>query len=132
MNDKIADMLIRLKNAGAVEKASVSMPYSRLNLEILNLLEKSGFISAVAARENKESKIPRYIDVSLSYVGSRPRIRGAERVSKLSRRVYKSARDMRPVKNGYGMMVISTPKGLMTDMEARKEKVGGEALFTIW
>ncbi len=129
VSDRIGDMLNRLKNAGAVGHKSVSVPYSRLNLEILKLLAEYGFI--VSFEKNAE-KVTNFIDVVLAYKNDKPRIRGIERVSKQSRRVYKAVKDIRRVKEGYGMEVISTPKGLKTDSEAKKEKVGGEALFRIW
>ena len=129
VNDRIGDMLNRLKNAGAVAHKSVSVPYSRLNLEILKILAEYGFIVSF---EKNSQKATNFIDVVLAYKNDKPRIRGIERVSKQSRRVYKAVKDIRRVKEGYGIEVISTPKGLKTDSEARKEKVGGEALFRIW
>jgi small subunit ribosomal protein S8 len=128
MTDKISDMLNRLKNAGAVGHETTVVPYSSVNLAILSMLSKYGFVGNV----EKPKKGARTIEVSLEYKNSKPRIRGAKRYSKPSRRVYKRVSDIRPVKNGYGMMVISTPQGLKTDSEARKEKVGGEAMFSIW
>ena len=72
------------------------------------------------------------IEVELIYPEGKPKIRGVKRVSKPSRRVYISYKDARPVKSGYGLAIITTPKGILTDSEARKEKVGGELLFNIW
>jgi|SRR3989344_2064971 len=129
MTDKISDMINRLKNAGAVGHEIAVIPYSKLNFEILSLLSDNGFIVQAEKRPKKD---PRFIDITLLYKNSRPRIRGVKRLSKPSRRLYKGVGKIRRVKGGYGIEVLSTPKGLMTDIEARKQKVGGEALFTIW
>jgi small subunit ribosomal protein S8 len=97
-------------------------------MEICSLLEKENFIKSVA-RRGKKSKM---IEVTLFYNGKFPRVRGVKRISKSSRRIYKKVSDLHPVKNGYGVLVVSTPKGILTDKEARKQKVGGEAMFEIW
>ncbi len=128
VSDKIADLLNRLKNAGAVGHENTAVPYSSVNAGILEILSKNGFIAGF----EKPKKGAKTIDVAIEYKNSKPRIRGAVRYSKPSRRVYKRVSDIRRVKNGYGMMILSTPAGLKTDTEARAEKVGGEALFTIW
>ncbi|MFZ3020221.1 MAG: 30S ribosomal protein S8 [Minisyncoccia bacterium] len=128
MTDKISDMLNRLKNAGAVGHATTLVPYSSVNLGILSILSQHGFVGSF----EKPKKGARTIEVTLEYKNAKPRIRGVKRFSKPSRRVYKRVSDIRPVKNGYGIMVISTPQGLKTDAEARTEKVGGEAMFSIW
>ncbi len=130
MTDPIAAMITQIHNAGQVRKESVVLPYSKLKVAILDVLAKAGFVKSVA---KKGKKIIKYIEVVLAYEedGS-PKIRGVKRVSKSSKRVYIKANDIRPVKNGYGIMVISTPKGVMSDEMARKEKVGGEALCTLW
>lgn len=129
MTDPIADLIVRMKNAGATGKEGVSLPYSKLALEICNLLEKEGFIKNVSKRGKK---IIRNIDVELVYDNGKPRIQGVRRVSKLSRRVYKKAKEIRPVRNNYGVLVLSTPKGLLTGKDAKLASVGGEALFEIW
>ncbi len=128
VTDKVGDMLNRLKNAGAVGHKTVAVPYSRLNMEILKLLASYGFVGDVKKDKDSMSEI----NVSIMYKNDEPRIRGIERVSKQSRRIYKGVKDIRKVKEGFGMEVISTPNGLKTGYEARKEKVGGEALFKVW
>ena len=129
MTDPISDMIIRLKNAGQSQKDSVVFPYSKLKYEICVALEKEGFIKSIA----KKGKKMRSIEVDLNYgADTSPRIQDVKRISKPSRRVYKKAAELRPVKNGYGSLILSTPKGIITDVMARKEKVGGEALFEIW
>ena len=128
--DPISDMLIRLKNAQAVKHESVEVPHSKLKAEILSVLEKNGYVGEV---QKKGKKVKKFLAVTLLYgqdgVG---RIGGLERVSKLSRRVYKKFSELRPVRQGKGILVVSTSKGLKTDLEAKKEKIGGEVLFKIW
>ncbi len=130
MTDPIADMIIRIKNGGESHKDIVSIPYSNLKFEICNTLLKHGIIASVA---KKGKKVTKSIEVGLIYEdGDLPRIQGVKRVSKPSKRVYRKASEIKPVKSGYGNLILSTPQGLMTDVEARKAKVGGEALFQIW
>lgn len=129
MTDPIADMIIRIKNAGATHKETVSFPYSKLKFEICTLLEKEGFVGSLS---KKGKKVAKTIEVGLLYNNSLPRVQGVKRVSKPSRRIYKKSDEIRPVKNGFGRLVLSTPSGLLTDKEARKAHIGGEALFEIW
>ncbi len=129
VNDKIADMLIRIKNAGAVGKESTIIPHSNLRLSVAQALLKRGYITSISKKGKKTKKV---IEIGIAYKGDEPKIKGAERVSKLSRRVYYGFRDIRPVKNGFGLLMLSTPKGILSGEEARKENVGGEALFKIW
>lgn len=129
MTDPIADMIIRIKNAGASHKESVTFPYSKLKHEICNLLNKEGFIGEV---QKKGKKVVKSLEVDVLYTNDAPRILGVRRVSKPSRRIYKKVGEIRKVKQGYGSLILSTPKGIMTDDEARKNKIGGEALFEIW
>ncbi|TAL49318.1 30S ribosomal protein S8 [Patescibacteria group bacterium] len=128
MTDPIADLIIRIKNGGGARKESVTLPYSRVKMEICLLLEKEGFVGAVA-RRGKKTKM---IEIGLRYVDNHPRVQGVRRLSRPSRRVYKSVREIVAVKRGYGMLVLSTPKGILSDKEARAARVGGEALFEIW
>lgn len=128
--DTIANMLTSIKNAQAVKKETVSIPYSKIKMEVANLLLKENFISGADHKGKKSNKI---ISINLKYLedGS-PAISGLKRVSKPSKRVYVPANGMRPVKNGYGAMILTTPKGVMTNKEARKEKVGGEVICEVW
>ena len=94
------------------------------------LLEKEGFLKSVS---KKGKKVVKSIEADLVYeTDGAPKVRGVDRVSKLSKRVYQKAKELRPVKQGTGMLVLTTPKGIMTGFQARKEKVGGEILFKIW
>lgn len=129
MNDPIADMLTRIKNAGNVGKDTVVFSYSKIRWAILELLKKEGFIENF---EKHGKKTLKNIVVNLKYVEGNHVINDLDRVSKLSRRVYSGSKDLRPFKHGKGAYVLTTPKGIMTDKMARKENVGGEVLFRIW
>lgn len=128
--DPIADFITRLKNAAAVGGVSVSVPFSKLTLELALILKREGFLADVLKRGRK---LKRSLEVTLAYDDAKqPEVRGAERVSRLSRRVYLKSDEIKPVRFGHGLLVLSTSKGLKTDREARKEGIGGEALFKIW
>lgn len=128
--DPVSDFLVRLKNAVAVDKASVSVPFSSFKMAIAEKLKEAGYLRAI---EKKGKRVRKTLDITLNYdAEGHPAIRGARRISKPGRRVYKSAHDIVPVRYGHGSLLLSTPKGVMTDKEARKARVGGEALFEIW
>ncbi len=129
--DPIADLINQIKNAGAVKKASVSIPFSNFKLSIAEKLKEAGFVKAV---EKKGKKVKKTLDITLKYneESGKAFIQGVKRVSKPGRRIYRGFEDIIPVKYGYGALILSTPKGIKTDKEAKKEKVGGEALFQIW
>jgi len=139
MTDPITDMLNRIRNAQAVLKSTVDVSFSNLKYEIAKILEKKGFIAKV---EKKGKKIKRIIEITLKYNGEKvaggeghqklPVISGLKKISKPGQRIYKKAKEIKPVKGGYGMAIISTPKGLMTDKEAKKRKLGGEIICEIW
>ncbi|OIO33010.1 MAG: 30S ribosomal protein S8 [Candidatus Yonathbacteria bacterium CG_4_10_14_3_um_filter_47_65] len=129
MNDKIADMVIRIKNAGDAGHETVVVPYSKLRFAIASLLLKNGYISSVM---KKGKKVKRSMELGISYEEGKARVRGVKRISKLSARKYYGVGDIKPVKGGYGKLVLSTPKGILTGEEAKKEHVGGEALFQVW
>lgn len=123
--DPVADALIRIKNGYSVGKVSVQLKFSKLIWKLIKLLEKEGYL--VDAKQDK-----REIIVTLKYDSRTPAITDIKRVSKPSLRVYKGVRDLPYVLNGLGIAVISTPRGLLTDKEARKLKVGGEVLALVW
>lgn len=129
MTDPIADFLVRLKNGSDVRREAISLPYSKLKNAIGETLLKTGFVRSVSKRAKKTGAA---LEVGLLYEGGRPKIKGVERISKPSKRVYLGVKDIRKVKEGFGALVLSTPKGILTGKEARKEMVGGEALFKIW
>ena len=125
MSDPVADALIRIKNGYRVGKESVSIKFSKLIFQLMKLLEKEGYVSDV-------QKNDREIKVNLKYQDRKPVLTDVKRVSKPSLRVYKGVKQLPRVLNGLGIAVISTPKGLLTDKDARKMKVGGEVLALIW
>jgi len=129
MNDKVADMLIRLKNAGSAGKSFASVPHSKLKLAIALALLKKGYIESVSQKGKKTKKT---IEIEIAYKDGKPKMKEVKRISKLSRRVYYGYRDIKPIRNGFGILMLSTPKGILTGDEAKKENVGGEALFKIW
>lgn len=130
VTDPVADLIVRLSNGGAVKKQSVSVPFSMFKLAIAEKLKDAGYVQAV---EKKGKKVKKTLDVVLKYNESgRHVIAGVKRISKPGRRMYRSVHELKPVKYGHGALILSTPRGIMTDTEARKEKVGGEALFEIW
>lgn len=125
VNDPISDFLVRLKNASMVRKSTVVVPYSGMKHAIAKVLEKEGYLGAAAKKDMT-------LVVELSYADKRPKINGMKRISKPSRRMYLGVRDVRPIKRGHGLLVLSTPAGIVSGKEARDKRVGGEALFEIW
>lgn len=127
--DPIADMIVRMKNASDSKKESVVFSHSKLKLAILDVLLKNGYVKSFGKKGKKTVK---FIETVLIYDENGPRIHGVVRVSKNSKRVYSKSKDIKRVKNGLGIMILSTPKGIMTDRQAKEANVGGEALFKIW
>lgn len=135
MTDPISDMIIRIKNAGRAGLVSVVMPHSQLKEEIAKALLRAGYVSSV---EKKGKKIKKYLELGLAYAQSaehgprRPKVFDVKRISKPSRRVYQSVHEMRPMRGEYGISVLSTPKGVMIERDAKKQNVGGEVLFKVF
>ncbi len=130
MVDIIAELIIKLKNANIAGKAVVSFPYSKMREAILETLKKEGFIKSVS---KKGKNVAKTLEVELVYEeGNAPKIQGVQQISKYSRRVYTKASEIKPVRNTFGALILTTPKGILSDKDARKERVGGEALFKIW
>jgi len=129
MTDPIADMLTRIRNAQAVLRPIVSIPFSDLKYRIAKILERERFIEKVEKRSKGKTK---EIQVVLKYDNGISGILGLKKVSKPGQRIYLSAREIRPVRGGYGIAIISTQKGLMTDKKARKQRLGGEVIAEIW
>jgi len=128
--DPIADMIIRIKNAGEAGDHFAVIPYSKIKMALALILKREGFIKEVA---KKGKKVNKFIELELLYNDNkRPRINNVDRISKLSRRVYKKANDLRPIKNRLGQVIVSTSNGIMTGSEAKKANLGGEVLFEIW
>ena len=129
ITDPIADMLTRIRNANQMKHATVSMPASKLKCEILRVLKAEGYISDYVLKEEENKKS---IEVTLKYVNKQRVIQGIKRISKPGLRVYAKTNELPRVLNGLGVAIISTSKGIMTDKEARKLKIGGEVLAYVW
>lgn len=129
VNDPIGDFIIRLKNGSMVGKESVEIPYSKMKEAVALSLKKAGFVGDVSKEGTGAKKT---LIVVLKYNGGQSMIRGVQRISKPGRRLYSSVSDVHPVKYGKGALILSTPKGILTDAEARKVRAGGETLFKIW
>lgn len=127
--DPIADMLVHLRNAGNAGRDNVVVGYSRLKHDIAEVLKAEGFVKSVE-KKTKSGKPALSIDLHIE--NRIPKIKGSKRLSKPSKRVYKKASEIRPVRQGYGLLVLSTPRGVMAGYKAKREGVGGEALFSIW
>ncbi len=123
------DVLTKIKNAQAAKLPNVKLFFSGMDFAILEILAARGYIAAV---EKKGRNPKRVIDVTLKYVDGRGVIRGVRFVSVPSRRVARGYRELRPTLQGYGTSLVSTPKGIMTAEEAKKQKLGGMILFEIW
>lgn len=131
--DPIADMLVCIQNAQAVSKDQVTVPFSAMKMRIASILKQSGFISEVEQRNKKDVEDgPKQLVITLRYEEKRGQIQGFRRISRLSRRMYIKAAEIRPVRSGEGIAVLSTPQGILSSVEARKKGVGGEILFEIW
>jgi len=128
VNDSIGDTLIRIKNGYLAGKLEVNIPYSKLVNNLCQLLTKEGYIKSV---ENID-KTDKEIMVKLKYENKVPVLTEVKRVSKPGLRVYKGVRKLPKALNGYGIAIISTPKGLLTDKEAREKGVGGEVMALVW
>lgn len=129
VNDPVSDLIIQIKNGSNANKPAISLPYSELKFTISEILAKEGFVKSVS---KKGKKIKKYLDIELLYKDNAPKVKGVKRISKPGRRVYKKVGEIKPVRQGYGLLILSTPKGILTDKQARQDKVGGEALFQIW
>ena len=129
MSDVIADMLTRIRNANSAKHETVDVPASNLKKAIADILIAEGFIKGYEIVEDGKQGI---IRITLKYKNKQRVIQGLKRVSKPGLRVYSNCEDMPKVMNGLGIAIVSTPKGIMTDKQARKENVGGEVLAFVW
>jgi small subunit ribosomal protein S8 len=128
MTDPISDMLTRIRNAGQALRPTVAVPHSHLKENIAAILKKEGYVADVAV----EGKIPKTINIKLKYQGKKTVIEGLRRISRPGLRHYVGATKIPRVRGGLGVAVISTPEGVMTDVQARKKNLGGELLCYIW
>ena len=135
VNDPIADMLTRIRNAMLVGHSTVAMPSSNIKIEISRILKEEGFVDSYEV-EDGEKVSDRMLRVKLKYVGERrekrPVITGLVRVSRPGRRVYTRCNEIPWVLSGLGISILSTPKGVMTGQQARQQSVGGEILCKVW
>ena len=130
MSDPIADLLTRIRNAQSAGHTTVKIPKSRVKLEIVKLLKREGFVEGWVENEKKpQSEIKVFLKYDAAMSGT---IRGVHRVSKPSRRVYVGKEDIPRVRNGLGMAILTTSKGLLTDSQARIAGVGGEVICHVW
>ena len=129
MVDPISDMLTRIRNAQAVSSEKVLIPFSNLKLNLAKILEKQELIGKVNVQGRKIRKI---IEIKLSYKDGESVISNIKRISKPGQRIYIKKDEIKPIRQGYGLTIISTSKGLMTNMEAKKKRLGGEVICEIY
>lgn len=129
MADSISNLFNRIKNAQAVSHPTVEVPFSKFLYNFSKILEKEGFVKKVKKRGRKANKVVR---ITLKYENDKPAISEIKRISKPSQRLYSKAKDLRKIKGGHGISVISTSQGLMTGKEAKKKNLGGEIICKIW
>jgi small subunit ribosomal protein S8 len=132
--DKIANFIVALKNSGAVGKDKIFFPFSKLIENIANVLKEQGYVKAVKLIDSTPgNRAGKFLEVVLNYsADGTPKIREVARVSKSSNRVYASNKRLPIFKRGAGLIVMTTPKGIMTAAQAKKEQVGGEVLFKMF
>ena len=130
VNDPIGDMIARIKNAAGRRRSKVSTPASRMRARVLDVLQDEGYIRGYSVVE-EPGEFPQF-EIELKYYDGQPVIAEIARVSKPGRRVYSSIDDLKPVKNGLGISILSTSKGVMSDSSARENNVGGEVLCRVY
>ena len=130
VNDPISDLITRIRNAQMRNKSKVSSPGSNVRARVLDVLKSEGYIRGYASVEHAGGRSE--LEIELKYFDGAPVIREISRVSKPGRRVYASVKNLPRVNNGLGVAVLSTPKGIMADHDAREANVGGEVLFTVF
>ncbi|NJD10882.1 MAG: 30S ribosomal protein S8 [Gemmatimonadetes bacterium] len=129
MTDPIADMLTRIRNANQAKSKRVDMPVSRLKTEVARILKESHFIHDYKVLDDGRHGVLR---IYLKYYEDRPVIRSLQRVSRPGRRVYAGAEELKPIRNGLGIAIVSTSQGVMTDRQARAARTGGEVMALVW
>jgi small subunit ribosomal protein S8 len=130
LQDPLGDMLTRIRNAQERNKSKVSTPGSKMRARVLEVLKSEGYIRGYASVEHKDGRTE--FEIELKYFDGEPVIREISRVSKPGRRVYASVKALPRVNNGLGISILSTPKGVMADHDARDANVGGEILCTVF
>ena len=130
MTDPLGDMLTRIRNAQMRNSNTVSTPASKLRARVLDVLQSEGYIRGYSEVEYDSGRAE--LEIELKYYDGRPVIREIQRVSKPGRRVYSSVKNLPTIANGLGVSILSTPKGVMSDAQAREENVGGEILCSVF
>ena len=130
LNDPIGDLIARINNAQMRKKPKVSTPGSRLRVSVLDVLKNEGYIRGYATVDHADGRSE--LEIELKYFDGQPVIREMSRVSKPGRRVYVAVRNLPRINNGLGVAILSTPKGVMADHDARDANVGGEVLCTVF
>ncbi len=129
MTDPIADMLTRIRNAQAVLHKTVIIPFSKFKFNLAEILEKEGLIGKISIQGRKTRKT---IKIELKYDNNKPIISSIKRISKQGQRIYIKRDKLRPIRQGYGFVIISTSQGLMTNKEANKKGLGGELICEVY
>lgn len=133
VNHPISDMLIRIKNAQAVRGEQVVMPFSKVKFKIANILKEAGYISEVERKNKKAKKAEHeYLQLTLKYQDNQGALSGVKIISRPSRRMYIKAKDIKSVRSGQGLAIVSTSKGIMNSKEANKAGLGGEIICEVW
>ena len=130
INDPLSDLISRINNAQMRKKPKVTSPGSRLRVSVLDVLKNEGYIRGYSTVEHKDGR--NEVEIELKYADGQPVIREMSRVSKPGRRVYVAVRNLPRINNGLGVAILSTPKGVMADHDARDANVGGEVLCTVF
>ena len=130
INDPLSDLIARIKNAAMRKRSKVSTPASNLRQRVLDVLQDEGYIRGYTLVQ-QPGEFPTF-EIELKYFDGEPVIAEIARVSKPGRRVYSSIKDLKPIKNGLGISILSTPKGVMSDVAARDQNVGGEVLCRVY
>ena len=130
LSDPIGDMIARIKNAQLRNHKNIELPSSNFKIKIANVLKSEGFISDYKVKNEESNKT--ILEINLKYNSGSPVINTIERISKPGRRIFSSASSMPKINNGLGIAIISTPKGVMTDVDARKKKLGGEIICKVF
>jgi small subunit ribosomal protein S8 len=133
--DTVANMITNIRNAQAVAKPEVTVPYTRMAFDVAKILERKGFVAGVEKKSRKllkSAKAYPCLEITLKYTEKIPAVSGFKKVSKSGQRIYVSSGDIKRVKQGHGIGIISTSKGIMTEYEAKRQNIGGEMLCEVW
>ena len=123
--DPVADMLVAIKNGYLAKKVQILVPFSKFKYEIAKVLENEKFVGKTAKKDNQ-------ILIELFYEDGKPKITDIKRVSKLGLRVYEKSKNLKKIKGGRGILIITTPQGLMTGEQGKAKKLGGEVICRVW